>query len=246
MVCSIFVQYEKGGLVMAFLDELLSEIEPYRQRSIEHPLLRAIESGSLSWDQLRAFGQYMYHFLIEGELRFSSISVVRSPDRESLRRNADHAYEEIPHIDLYEDFLRGLEIPDEEIGTLPTEPGIECFTNYFYRLSFSGSPAEAAAGAGLCEGMFADISARVAKGLRERYNLPLQTTRYWDVHAVADEEHLQLHHWRIQRYTNGPEMEQRVRTAARLGFSYWLMLFDTIAQLISLSTTERLVFHVPQ
>ena len=231
---------------MAFLDELLSEIEPYRQRSIEHPLLRAIESGSLNWDQLRAFGQYMYHFLIEGELRFSSISVVRSPDRESLRRNADHAYEEIPHIDLYEDFLRGLEIPDEEIGTVPTEPGIECFTNYFYRLSFSGTQAEVAAGAGLCEGMFADISSRVAKGLRERYNLPLHTTRYWDVHAVADEEHLKLHYWRIERYTQGPEMEQRVRTAARLGFSYWLMLFDTIAQQISLSTPERQVLDMPQ
>jgi hypothetical protein len=36
-------------------------------------------------------------------------------------------------------------------------------------------------------------------------------------------------------------MEQRVRTAARLGFSYWLMLFDTIAQQISLPTTERQV-----
>ncbi len=231
---------------MAFLDQLLTEIEPYRERCLEHPLLRAIESGSLNWDQLRAFGQYMYHLFIEAELRFSSISVVRSPDRESLRRNAEHVYEEIPHIDLYEDFLRGLEIPDEEIGKVPTEPGIECFTNYFYRLSFSGSPAEAAAGAGLCEGMFGDISARVAKGLRERYNLPLHTTRFWDVHAVADEEHLQLHHWRIQHYTLGPEMEQRVRTAARLGFSYWLMLFDTIAQQISLPTTERQVSGVPE
>ena len=64
--------------------------------------------------------------------------------------------------------------------------------------------------------------------------------------AVADEEHLQLHHWRIQHYTTGPEMEQRVLTAARLGFSYWLMLFDTIALRISLSTPERQVLSAPQ
>jgi|GEM_PF-2491638 thiaminase len=228
-----------------FLDQLLSEIEPYRQRCIEHPLLRAIETGTLGWDQLRAFGQYMYHVMIEAELRFSAISVVRSPDRDSLRRNADHAYEEMSHFDLYEDFLRGLGIADEEIGTVPTEPGIECFTNYFYRLSFSGSPAEAAAGAGLCEGMFADIAARVAKGLRERYNLPLHVTRFWDVHAVADEEHIRLHHWRIQRYTTGPEMEERVRTAARLGFAYWLMLFDTIAQQLHLPTAAGSVPPMP-
>ncbi len=217
-----------------FLDQLLTEIQPYRQRCVQHPLLDAIESGRLEWDQLRAFGQYMYHVLLEAELRFSAISVVRSPDRESLRRNADHAYEEISHMGAYDDFLRGIEIPDAEFGTWPTEPGIEGFTNYFYRLSFSGSPAEAAAGAGLCEGMFAEIAARVAKGLLEAYQLPLHVTRYWDIHRQADEEHVQLHYWRIQRYTTDAAMEQRVRTAARLGFSYWLMIFDTIAEKIHL------------
>jgi pyrroloquinoline quinone (PQQ) biosynthesis protein C len=91
----------------------------------------------------------------------------------------------------------------------------------------------------LAEGMFAEIAARVAKGLRDHYNLPLHVIHYWEEHAVADEEHLRLHHWRIQRYTTGPEMEQRVRTAARLGFSYWLMLFDTIAQQIHLIPAEK-------
>src|SRR5215471_14520648 len=80
MVCSISIRCERSGLDMAFLDQLLEEIEPYRQRCIQHPLLQAIETGSLNWDQLRVFGQYMYHFLIEAELRYSSISVVRSPD----------------------------------------------------------------------------------------------------------------------------------------------------------------------
>ena len=215
-----------------FVEALMAEIAPLRERAIGHPLLDDIGSGALSRPQLQTFAEQMYHFLVEAEYRFSAVSVVRSPDIESLKRNLQHAVDEASHMPLWLRFADKIGCDEARMQRAQPRPGTLAFVNYFYRLSFLGTPAEVAAGAGLPEGVFAPQCERLGDGLVKHYGLSPQDAEFFFVHAVEDRTHERLHHWRIETYATTAAMRERVRAAARLGFAYYLEMFDAIREAV--------------
>jgi pyrroloquinoline quinone (PQQ) biosynthesis protein C len=211
-----------------FVDALAREIAPARERAINHPLLDDIAAGRLSRRQLQVFAEQLYHFLVEAEYRFSAVSVVRSPDSESLRRNFEHMLEEASHMPLWLRFAEAIGTSEEGMRRASPRPGTLAFVNYFYRLSVLGTPAEVAAGAGLPEGAFADQCERIGNGLLQHYGLSREEADFFFVHAKEDRQHEALHYWRIETYATTAAVQDRVRTAARLGFAYYVEMFDAI------------------
>jgi pyrroloquinoline quinone (PQQ) biosynthesis protein C len=217
--------------------ELNRELEEFVNsqigRTVHHPLIEKIGEGRLSIEQLRVFAQQFYHFLAEAEYRFSALSVVRSPDLESVKRNLAHAVEEAGHMEHYLRFAGALGLTEQDLEQSEPKPGVFHFANYFYRLSFFATPAEVAAGAGLPEGVFAAQCAAIEQGLLKHYGYSRTEVKFFSLHTVADREHEKLHYWRIERQATTDIMRKKVMRAARLGFQYYVEMFDAILDAVN-------------
>ncbi len=213
-------------------DSFLKKISDYFNSQynllVYHPLIDEIARGSLTKQQLIVFAEQFHHFLVEAEYRFSAVSVVRSPDLESVKRNLAHAIEEAGHMKLWLQFTHALGIEEADLEQTEPRPGVLNFTNYFYRLSFMASPGEVAAGAGLPEGMFAHQCERIAAGLASHYHFNEDQVAFFRVHAKADQEHVDLHFWRIAKHATDETAKAKIMRAAKLGFHYYKEMFDSI------------------
>src|SRR5438105_8133441 len=150
---------------MSFADAILTEdLEPLRQRLLNHPLWVGIESGTLEVTRLRLFALQDW-WLVREAYRLDALAVAAVSDlevQELLLRKL------LPKIGGYKLLLRfgeALGLSRADFDEVETLAGCMALTNFFYWMLAYGSPGEKLASVSASEDILVQICARVTPAL---------------------------------------------------------------------------------
>jgi len=231
------MQSAKGGRARRFtanpswVDELISEIAPYRQAILTCPLLEEAERGTLSLKQLRAWLTQMYPF-IESFPQWIAINLARTPDLHSRAFFIDNVRAEKRHAELWVHLANGFGVSDEELFNVKPIPEVDALTNWLWMINSRGSLPEGVAATNYAiEGIAQDISRKMLKGMPKyegRKETQVKKETYWwlEEHAKYDDKHPLEALEVIKLYGTSPELQQKVKWATKRSLEYMKMLYD--------------------
>jgi pyrroloquinoline-quinone synthase len=157
------------------------------RRLLDHPFYRRWEAGTLERGELAAYAGQYRHF--EQALPIVLERIVEGvPDGSARRFVQANLHDErtvpAPHLELFDAFARAV---DASSDSEPT-PSTEALVGLYDELART-SPVAALAALAVYEVQAPHIAASKAEGLRSRYGVGEDGTRFWDVHAEIDERH---------------------------------------------------------
>ena len=168
------------------IDTLLGDVLTDR-RLLEHPFYRRWVAGTLERRELASYAEQYRHFeaALPGVLEEITRCIDDPTARQLVQANLDDERGvPAPHVDLFDDFGRGVGAD----GNAEATPATEALVG-LYRSLTAMSPLSALAAVAAYEVQSAAIATSKADGLRARYGLDARATRFWDVHAGVDEVH---------------------------------------------------------
>ncbi len=202
------------------IDAILVEVLQDR-RLLAHPFYRRWEAGTLDRRELAAYaGQYRY---FEAALPAVLDTVVHAIDdpvaRGLVQANLDDELGvPAPHLELFEGFARAVDAASDDDATPATAALVELYTTVAHE-----SPVAALAALAAYEVQAADIAASKADGLRVRYGVSDEGTRFWDVHGGAEELHGA---WTCDALAALADDADEVRRAADAAAAAWWAFLD--------------------
>jgi pyrroloquinoline quinone (PQQ) biosynthesis protein C len=171
------------------LTESLAEwARPWQERLLDHPLLEAIQAGTIPRANLGQLNTQMY-LRVQGTHSRILNGMMQRPDRPLMERRMHTMEEEFGHDTLLLDAAADYGQTLAEIeGGIPT---VETETQNLYQRSATRAltPADGPFFAFLVEGLFDKICRRVCDGLRERYAATPAMLAFYEVHIEADVRH---------------------------------------------------------
>ena len=168
--------------VDAILVEVLRD-----NRLLAHPFYRRWEAGTLDRTELAGYaGQYRHFEAVLPDVLARVVSAIEDPPaRHLVQANLDDELGvPAPHLELFEGFADAVGAPAQAQATPATAALVALYTSVA-----DESPVTALAALAAYEVQASEIAASKADGLRARYGVPDDGTRFWDVHAGVDEAH---------------------------------------------------------
>ena len=124
---------------MSFADHMLTEnLEPLRQRLLDHPLWKGIEQGTLPRETLRIFALQDW-WLVREAYRLDALAVVGMPDLEMQELLLTKLLPKIGAYKLLLSFGEALGLTQAEFDKVEPLAGCMALTNYFYWMLAYGS-----------------------------------------------------------------------------------------------------------
>ncbi len=165
----------------ALLDDILSS-----RRLLAHPFYRRWEAGTLQPGELASYAAQYRHFeaALPVVLERIAAALPESRARQLVEDNlADERGVPAPHLELFDSFA-------DAVGAVDTDmtPATRSLVD-LYLAAAEASPVAALSAVAAYEVQAPDIASSKADGLRSRYGLDDNGTRFWDVHAGIDEGH---------------------------------------------------------
>ena len=163
----------------ALLDDILSS-----RRLLAHPFYRRWEAGTLQPGELATYAAQYRHFEAALPVVLERIAAAL-PDGRARQLVEDSLADErgvpAPHLELFDSFA-------DAVGAVPTDmtPATRALVD-LYLSAADASPVAALSAVAAYEVQAPDIAVSKAEGLRSRYGLDDNGTRFWDVHAGIDE-----------------------------------------------------------
>lgn len=212
-----------------FVDSLVQQvIQPGIRQLMESAFFSELREGRLSMRRLQ--GWSIQHYLHnQALLKGFALCMVKNAHNPELYNYFNYQFnEEQTHPDLAKRF--GLAIGLKEDDFENSCQIFECFahTSKTIRGMLLGSPAENRVSGLVDETMVQRYSEEFDTYLRKHYKLADSALQFFLVHRVADEDHIKMASEIIARYTDSPEMEQRVRQTAQYAVRFKLGKFDGI------------------
>ncbi|HEY5025124.1 MAG TPA: iron-containing redox enzyme family protein [Acidimicrobiales bacterium] len=168
------------------VDAILVEVLRDR-RLLAHPFYRRWEAGTLDRTELAGYaGQYRHFEAVLPDVLARVVSAIDDPTaRHLVQANLDDELGvPAPHLELFEGFADAVGASARAQATPATAALVALYT------SVAGeSPVTALAALAAYEVQASEIAASKADGLRARYGVTDDGTRFWDVHSGADEVH---------------------------------------------------------
>jgi pyrroloquinoline quinone (PQQ) biosynthesis protein C len=179
-----------------FVDELLAEMRSTKVSLLDAEFLAAVESSSVSREQIGEWARVFYAATRNGRFGLGSY-YANSPDDPELRRElAANIYEEETgrisgvnkcHMDVFFDFLAAFGVTPDEAQTLTSPVGdyqpqgrAIAPDDYYVELASYGLSVETP-NAEFCE--------RIFTALRDNYHFVDSELTWFSMHAVLDADH---------------------------------------------------------
>lgn len=201
------------------IDTLFADVLSDR-RLLAHPFYRRWEAGELAAVELAAYAaQYRYfERALPGLLAELADQLPPGPARRAVLANLeDETAVPAPHLELFETFAAAVDAGDD-----PATPATERLVHE-YRRQLDGGPARALAALAAYEVQAPEIAVSKSAGLRARYGLSADQTRFWDVHGTMDKDHAD---WVLDALAALGEVDEVVREAARRTADAWWSFLD--------------------
>lgn len=202
------------------LDRLFADVLSDR-RLLAHPFYRRWEAGELDPAELGAYAaQYRYfERALPGLLEELAEKLPAGPARHAVLANLeDEKGVPAPHVELFEEFASAVSAGDDA----PSAATVDLVQEYRRQLEVGAVPALAAIAA--YEIQAPEIAVSKSAGLRSRYGLSAEHTRFWDVHGTMDADHAA---WVLDALAVVGEADDIVREAAtRAADAWWAFLDD--------------------
>jgi len=188
---------------------------------LDHPFYRRWEAGTLERHELAAYaGQYRHFETALPDVLEQVAGRIEDPGaRRLVQANLDDERGvPAPHVELFEGFARAVGAP-----VVPATPATAALVGMYRRSAAEDAPAAALAALAAYEVQAPAVAASKADGLRLRYGLDHGGTRFWDVHAQAEEAHGD---WMVEAIAAlGPDL-RTVASAAAAGAEAWWSFLD--------------------
>jgi thiaminase len=212
---------------MSFADHILTEnLEPLRQRLLDHPLWKGIERGTLPRETLRIFALQDW-WLVREAYRLDALAVVGMPDLEMQELLLAKLVPKIGAYELLLSFGEALGLTRADFDNVEPLGGCMALTNYFYWMLAYGSPPEKIAAVSASEDIFVQICARVGPALISNYGMSVEQVAFFTAHDEIGEKVTPVDTVLLARYDT-PEDRQCITRAARLSHEFELLFYDTV------------------
>ena len=203
-----------------------SELESARSRwnVLEHPFYQRWSEGELTVDELGIYaGQYRHAVEALAEV---STAIVDQVEPELTAQLAKHAAEEVSHLQLWDDFARGLDHAPQAPATAETRRCAEVWSGLGSRTLEQNLVAIYAIESGQPE-----ISATKLAGLCGHYGFEEgSATEYFSLHAELDREHAREARALIEPLLEDADCTELVNQAEAVWRANWELL-DGVEQL---------------
>jgi pyrroloquinoline quinone (PQQ) biosynthesis protein C len=200
------------------LDALLDDILSTR-RLLAHPFYRRWEAGTLHRTELASYAAQYRHFeaALPVVLGRVAAGLPAGRARHLVEANLhDERSVPAPHLTLFDAFAGAVAAPVAAM-TPATEALVDLYT-----AAADAAPVAALAAVAAYEVQAPAVAASKADGLRRRYGLDDDGTRFWDVHAGIDESHGDWMVEALGSLANGPDDVIGPATAA--ADAWWAFL----------------------
>jgi pyrroloquinoline quinone (PQQ) biosynthesis protein C len=202
------------------IDTLLAEVLRDR-RLLDHPFYRRWEAGTLGRDELAAYAAQYRHFerALPGVLEHIAERTEQPQARRLVEANLDdERTNPAPHVELFEAFAAAVGAPVDADAS----PATTALLGVYASTSEDGDVVAALAALAAYEVQASEIAASKADGLRARYGVDADGTRFWDVHAGAEEAHGA---WLVDAIAAlGPDPATVVDAATSAATAWWSVL----------------------
>jgi pyrroloquinoline quinone (PQQ) biosynthesis protein C len=200
------------------LDALLDDILRTR-RLLAHPFYRRWEAGTLDRTELASYAAQYRHFeaALPAVLEGIAAGLPAGRARDLVEANlSDERSVPAPHLTLFDAFAGAVAAPVDDMT-----PATEALVD-LYRVLADASPVAALAAVAAYEVQAPAVAASKADGLRRRYGLDDDGTRFWDVHAGIDDAHGDWMLEALGSVADGPDDVSGPATAA--ADAWWAFL----------------------
>lgn len=201
------------------LDQLFDEVLSDR-RLLTHVFYRRWEAGQLGRSELAAYAAQYRHFeqTLPEVLEVVSGRLADGPARRAVQANLDDERGvPAPHVELFDVFAAAV-----GARSVPATTATAALVDLQLRLAGSHT-VEALAALAAYEVQAPEIATSKAAGLRARYGLNREQTRFWDVHGTMDADHAG---WTLDALSALGAQEEAVRRGARAAADAWWAFLD--------------------
>lgn len=224
---------------MSFADNILTEnLEPLRQRLLDHPLWTAIEQGTLERERLGLFALQDW-WLVREAYRLDALAVAAVSDLEVQELLLAKLLPKIGGYKLLLRFGAALGLARSDFDAVEPLAGCMALTNFFYWMLAYGTPGEKLAAVSASEDIFIQICARIGPALMRNYGLNAEQVEFFTAHDEIGAHVTPVDEALLARYT-APAERHLITRAVRLSHEYELLFYDTImSAALSLRTFAR-------
>jgi pyrroloquinoline quinone (PQQ) biosynthesis protein C len=206
------------GMLTIELDALLDDILRSR-RLLAHPFYRRWEAGTLGRGELASYAAQYRHFEAALPVVLERIADALPDGRARglvVANLEDERAVPAPHLELFDAFAGA-------VGATATDmtPATDALVG-MYMTQVGASPVAGLSAVAAYEIQAPGIAATKAEGLRTRYGLDDDGTRFWDVHAGVDEAHGAWMLEALGAVAAGPDEVSAAATAA--ADAWWAFL----------------------
>jgi len=219
-----------------FVDELQELRKAMPRRAAEHPLIKAMERGEATEEQVKVqcIQQYFHTVgFVNGLTRLAS----RCDVPEVRREIAAGVYEEetgrlsgsAPHLELYFQYSRSWGFPPDKLrGGAYMIPETMALVNWYMYAADYLAPLEGIAAFTVgAEGVnvsfpgLPGLSRKICDAVTRHYGRTSQDAFFWELHDREDQEHSATGLRILARHANSEEKRERIRAAIRMTTDAW-------------------------
>jgi pyrroloquinoline quinone (PQQ) biosynthesis protein C len=239
-----------------FGKQLEQELQPLYDTLRNHPLVRAVQDGTASWELIRGFTKEFLP-LVRGTYRRMAMRLQHAAahDCELQENLLKEVREEVWHTPMYLKWAKTIKmnVPDDftRSAYLPETYGFILFLDAtstdraaleescirvfesehwddFSNYSQQSSLVQTIASSGMGGRAFPPASDKLADGFRRHYGLTDADVEFWTEHGTLDMEHTDMGLDIVDRYATTPALQARARESATITLELWIRWWDAI------------------
>jgi thiaminase len=215
---------------MSFADTLLTEdLQPLRQKLLNHPLWLGIEQGTVTREHLRRFALQDW-WLVREAYRLDALAIAAATDLETQELLIAKLQPKVGGYHALFHFGAALGLSRADFDAVEPLAGCMALTTFFYWMLAYGSPGEKLAAVSASEDIFIQICLRIAPALMHNYGLNAAEVQFFTAHEQLGERVTPVDEVLLTRYQS-PTERHLITRAVRLSHEFELLFYDTILAL---------------
>jgi pyrroloquinoline quinone (PQQ) biosynthesis protein C len=219
----------------AWVFEMDEVLHPYREVIWTSPLVQETSSGQLSLSQVHGWSTQFYPF-VEAFPQFMATYLAKAPDAVSRAFLIDNLKVEKRHAEQWIDMALGFGVPSEDLLNPPILAEVESLTHWLWSITSRGSFVEAVSATNYAiEGVTQGIAKLMVQGFdkyhgQQGVSLTKKAYSWMEAHARYDDLHPTQALEIIKQHATTPELQHRVKQAARRSLEYLKIALDACYQ----------------
>ncbi|MEO7020876.1 MAG: iron-containing redox enzyme family protein [Ktedonobacteraceae bacterium] len=212
---------------MSFADALLTEdLQPLRQKLLDHPLWTGIEQGTVTREQLQRFALQDW-WLVREAYRLDALGIAAATDLETQELLIAKLQPKVGGYHALFRFGAALGLARADFDAVEPLAGCMALTTFFYWMLAYGSPGEKLAAVSASEDIFIQICLRIVPALRRNYGLSADEVLFFTAHEQLGERVAPVDKTLLTRY-QAPTERRLITRAVRLSHEFELLFYDTV------------------